>query len=155
MQTENSVESFLNSMYIQSHSLNTKNSYKNGLIHFENFVAQQYQSTLLTIVEMINTQKLNPYKILNEFVAYLDSKNLRPKTVKLCISAVKGYLRYVEIKIYSEDFRQLVKLPKARRYREEPLTKEIILRVLRNITTKLQVVILMLVASGMRIGELV
>lgn len=142
-------------MYIQSHSLNTKNSYKNGLIHFENFVAQKYQGTFLTIVEQIKTGKLDSYKLLNEFVAYLDSKNLKPKTIKLCISAVKGYLRYVGIKIYSEDFRQLVKLPKARRYREEPLTKEIILRVLRNVTTKLQVVILMLVASGMRIGELV
>jgi len=86
---------------------------------------------------------------------YLDKLGNGPKSIKLWVGSVKGYLRHSGIKIYSEDFKQLVKLPKTIRHREEPLTKEIILRLLRNLPIKLQTAVLVAVASGMRVGELI
>ena len=47
-----------------------------------------------------------------------------------------------------------VKLPKRVHQREEPLTKEIILRLLNNVSAKLRTIILVATASGMRIGEI-
>lgn len=59
------------------------------------------------------------------------------------------------MKIYTEDCKQVVRVPKNVKEYETPLTKELILRVLRNVPPRLQTVILVLASSGMRIGELV
>lgn len=148
-------EPFLETIYIQSSSSNTLTGYRTGLKHFEKFVEQNYQCSVQDLVAQIKDGKKDQYLFLNEFVVSLVKKGLKPKSVKLYVSAVKGYLRYCGIKIYSEDFKQVVKLPRPRRHREEPLTKELIVRLLRNVPPRLQTVILVLVASGMRIGELV
>src|SRR6185312_3175881 len=76
-------------------------------------------------------------------------------TIRLKIAGVKGFLRHEGIKTYSEDFKQLVKLPKKLRHREEPLTKEILVRLLHVVPLKIQTAILVAIASGMRIGEMV
>ena len=146
---------FLETIYIQSSSSNTIIGYRSGLKHFEKFVEQNHQCSVQDLVTSLKNGKYDQYKILNDFVVSLVKRGLKPKSVKLYISAVKGYLRYCGIKIYSEDFKQVVKLPRPRRHREEPLTKELIVRLLRNVPPRLQTVILVLVASGMRIGELV
>lgn len=148
-------EPFLETIYIQSSSSNTLTGYRTGLKHFEKFVSQNYQCDVQDLIAQLKDGKKDQYLFLNEFVVSLVKKGLKPKSVKLYVSAVKGYLRYCGVKIYSEDFKQVVKLPKPRRHREEPLTKELILRLLHNIPPRLQTVILVLVASGMRIGELV
>jgi integrase len=64
-------------------------------------------------------------------------------------------LRHHGIKIYSEDFRQNIRLPKRIRHREEPLTKEILVRLLHSVPMKIQTIILVAIATGMRIGEIV
>jgi len=93
--------------------------------------------------------------LLSDFVVYLHKLGRKPTTIKISIAAVKGLLRHEGIKIYNEDFKQQVKLPKNLRYMEEPITKEIIVRLLRIVPPKLQTAILVAIASGMRIGELV
>lgn len=155
---KNSVQpfgSYLDSIYIQSHSNNTLKSYRNALGHFGEFSIKNYHATISDLVVTLKEGKQDPYKVLGEFVIYLDKLGKKPKSIKLWVGAAKGYLRHSGIKIYTEDFRQLVKLPKVRRYREEPLTREIIARLMRNLTPKLQAAVLVAVASGIRIGELV
>ena len=140
-------------MSIQSGSNNTLKAYHAGLKHFSKFLEKQNHE----IPNLLSKLKdgLDPYRLLNDFVVYLHKLGLKPKTIKLAVTATKGYLRYSGIKIYNEEFKQIVKLPKPRRYREEPLTKEILVRLLRNFPTKLQTVVLVAVSSGMRIGEIV
>jgi len=141
-------------MFIQSGSHNTLNSYRTALNHFESFVKKQQHKSILTLIAEIKTDKQDPFKTLNEFIIYLHNLELKPKSIKLMITATKGFLRSSGVKIYNEDFKQLVKLPKILRHREEPLTKEILLRLLRNISTKLQTVVLVALSSGMRISEI-
>ena len=147
--------SYLNSIYIQSSSKNTLFSYRSGLKHFTKFVDTQYHWTIPDTIAQLKEGKEDLYKLLNEFVIYLVNQKLKPKSIKLFVGVVKGFLRHTGIKIYDEDFRQIVKLPKVRRYREEPLTKELIVRLLRNIPLRFQAAVLVAVASGMRVGELV
>jgi integrase len=71
------------------------------------------------------------------------------------MSGVTGYLRYIGIKISSDEYKYLVKTPKPILRREEPVTKEMIVRLLHNSPPKLQAAIMVSIASGMRIGELV
>lgn len=148
-------EPFLETIYIQSSSSNTIVGYKTGLKHFANFVELNCHCNVQDIVVLIKDGKHDQYRLLNDFVVFLAKRGLKPKSIKLYVSATKGFLRHSGIKIYDEDFKQVVKLPRVRRYREEPLTKELIVRLLRNMPPRLQTVILVLAASGIRIGELV
>jgi len=148
-------ESYLNSIFIQSNSANTLVSYRSGLKHFTKFVDALHHCTVQDIINMLKGGKEDQYRLLNDLVLYLVNQKLKPKSVKLFVGVAKGFLRHEGVKIYAEDFKQLVKLPKVRRHREEPLTKEILVRLLRNLPLKLQTAVLVAVASGMRVGELV
>ena len=68
---------------------------------------------------------------------------------------VKGYLRNLGLRFNSEDYKQVVRIPRVIRQREEPVTKEMIVKLLRCLPSKLQIVVLVLSASGIRLGELV
>jgi integrase len=63
-------------------------------------------------------------------------------------------LIHLGIEIYSEKCKQYVKLPKIQRVRKDPLTKEILVRVLSVLSLKLKTVFLVALSSGMRIGEI-
>jgi integrase len=147
--------SYLDSIRLISNSENSVNAYKVGLNHFGKFTEQRYQCTVSEIITRVKNGDPDVYRLYNEFVVYLHKLGRKPSTIKLIIAGVKGYLRHEGVKAYSEDFRQLVKLPRKLRHREEPLTKDILVRLLRNVPPKLQTAILVSVASGMRVGELV
>lgn len=147
--------SYLDSILVISNSGNTVHAYKSALKHFGNFTDSKYQQTVIEIITRVKSGDPNVYRLLNEFVVYLHKLGLKPATIKIILAGVKGFLRHEGIKVYSEDFKQLVKIPKTLRHREEPLTKEILVRLLRAVPLKLQTAILVATASGMRIGELV
>lgn len=155
-----SQKDFLESVYVLSHSKGTFSAYEKALSNknktgFCDFIKEKYNLDEFELVEKIKENSLDVYKILREFVVFLDLSGYKPSSIKSRLAAVKGYLRHLGIKIYSEDCRHSVRLPKNIMRKEEPLTKEMLLRLLRNSTPKLQTVILVAVASGMRIGEIV
>lgn len=153
--TTKEIDKFLDSRYVISHSSSTVRVYQLGINHFTKFVEKQYNCSLKEIIESIKNKSVDQYDILKEYVVYLDKQGKKPRTIKLMITAVKGFLRHCKIQIYSEEFQSRVRLPKNVRYREEPLTKEIILRLLNIVSPKLRTAILVAVASGMRIGEII
>ena len=153
--TEQVQKQFLDSMYLISHSKKTIQTYKSALNHFRKFVISQYNCNEMQIVEQIKSEKIDVYTVIRDFVIYLDQKKIRPNGIHSYLSGLKGFLRHSRIKINSDDFKHLVKIPKVIRTREIPLTKEMILRVLHNSSTKLQTSILVCASSGLRIGELV
>lgn len=158
MNTENKSEAlfqpFLDSVYVSSHSYKTIAVYTSGLRHLNKFAIQNYQCDLHALLAKIKQKELDIYKVLGEFVVYLDKLGKSPASIKTWTAAVKGFFRYYEIKIYTEDFKQSVRMPKSIRHREEPITKEILIRLLHNTSPRLRTVILIAVASGMRIGEI-
>jgi len=154
------LQKFLDFVYVKSHSSSTINSYKLSIINkkktgFRDFLQKYYNCDELELVSKINKEEIDVFQILNEFVVFLDKLKYKPKSIQLRLTAVKGYLRNLGLRIYSEDFKHRVRLPKIQIVREEPPTKDMICRILRNVSPKIQTIILVLVASGMRIGELV
>ena len=159
LDSDKELEKFLDSVYVNSHSSSTVNSYRLSIKNkkktgFRDFIQKYYHCDELELVSKIKNEEVDVFETLNEFVTFLDKQNYKPKTIQLRLTAVKGYLRRLRIKIYAEDFKLQVKLPKIHRNHEEPPTKDMISRLLRNVSPKLQTVIFVLVASGMRIGEL-
>jgi integrase len=153
--TEQIQKQFLDSMYLISHSAKTIATYKTALNHFKKFTLTQYNYDELHLVEEIKSGKLDLYAVLRNFIIYLDQKNIRPRGIHSYLSGLKGFLRHMGIKIDSDDFKQLVKIPRVVKTREIPVTKEMIIRILHNSPPKLQTSILVCISSGLRIGELV
>jgi len=56
--------------------------------------------------------------------------------------------------VFSEKCRQRVKLPKVQRLKKEALTKELLIKLLRNLPAKLQAAALLALSSGLRVGEI-
>ncbi len=143
-----------------SHSYNTTKSYRLAIVNqnhcgFRDFLKVKYNINDLEFVEQVKQKQLDVYATLRDFVIFLDKRKYKPQSIKSRLAAVKGYLRYLGLKIYTEDCKQVIRVPKDVREYEVPLTKELILRVLRNVPPRLQTVILILASSGIRIGELV
>jgi len=157
---DKSLNDYLDSVYIVSHSHSTVSSYRLAITNknktgFREFLFQKYSIDEFELAEKVNDQTLDVYKILNEFVVFLDSKNYKPKSIMTRMAAVKGYLRNLGFRFNSEDYKQIIRIPKPIRQREEPITKDLIAKLQRNLPPKLQTVILVLSSSGMRLGELV
>jgi len=154
------LQKFLDFVYVTSHSTSTINSYRLAIKNkkktgFRDFLQKDSNYNEMDLVSKINKEDVEVFQLLNEFVMFLDKLNYKPKTIQLRLTAVKGYLRHLGIKIYSEDFKRQVRLPRIQITHEEPPTKDMICRVLHNVSPKIQTIILVLVSSGMRIGELV
>ena len=157
---DKSLEDYLASVFILSHSPSSVSSYRLAITNknktgFREFLAEKYSLDEFELVEKVSSESLDIYKILNEFVVFLDSKKYKPKSIMTRMPAVKGYLRNLGLRFSSEDYKQMVRIPRAIRQREEPITKELIVKLQRNLPPKLQTVILVLSSSGIRLGELV
>lgn len=157
---DTALQDYLDSIYVISHSYSTIGTYRLSIVNknkvgFRDFIEQKYGIDEIKLVEKIKKDELDPYVILKEFVIFLDKNGYTSKSIQTRMASVKGYLRHLGIKIYSEDFKYSVRLPKTIRQREEPITRAIIVRILKHLPPKLQTVVVILSASGMRIGELV
>jgi len=152
---DNQIQGFLDAVYVKSHSQETIRAYRNGLKKFEAFLIAKHCCKLDAIPNKIKDKEIDVYELLRDFVIDQDKKNYKPITIEVAVNAVKGYLRHCGIRIYSEDYKQVVRMPKKIKTREIPLTKELVIGLLRNVSPKLQTVILVAISSGMRIGELV
>ena len=155
---EQALEDYLDSIYIQSHSKASVASYRTALDGTKNgfriFLKEKYNCDEIQLVTRIQNQELDVYKILNEYVIFLDKKGIKPKTIRLWFSVVKGYFSHLEVEVFSEKCKQRIKLPKVIRVKKEALTKEILVKLLRNLDAKLETAVLVATSSGMRVGEI-
>src|SRR2546428_3272335 len=157
---DSALQDYLDTINVISHSFSTVSTYRLSIVNknkvgFRDFIQEKYTMDEIQLTDKVTKEGLDVYKILGEFVVFLDKSGYTPKSIETRLSSVKGYLRHLGVKIYSEDFKYKVRRPKIVRQKETPLTKEMINRILRHLPLKLQTVVLVLVSSGMRIGELV
>jgi len=152
---EQTEQQFYDSRYLISHSKKTVTTYKSAINHFKKFIKTKYKFDETELVKKINTGELDVYNILIQFIIHLDKITLSPRGMRSYLSGVKGYLRTFGVRINSDDYRQLVKIPRIVRTKEIPVTKEMILQILHIASPKLKTTIIVSIASGVRLGELV
>ncbi len=150
---ETSDEQFYEKVYRRSHSQRSVNLAKLALKQFDNFCLGSYGCSKEQIIKEVKEDEKKRFKVLDRFASYLDSRQKQPNTIHGYMNVVKKYFRFHEIKIYNEDFRQEITLPRIRKYHDEPLTREIIQRILNVSNPRLKTLILLLCSSGMRVGE--
>ena len=152
---EQTEQQFYDSRYLISHSKKTVTTYRSAINHFKKFVKTKYEFDETELVKKIKTGELDVYNILIQFIIYLDKINLSPRGMRSYLSGVKGYLRTFGVRINSDDYRQLVKIPRIVRTKEIAVTKEMILQILHVSSPKLKTAVTVSIASGVRLGELV
>lgn len=155
---DQALQDYLDSIYILSHSEASVKSYRTGIVGEKNgfriFLKEKHNCNEIQLSHRIENKELDVYKILNEYVIFLDKKGIKPKTIRLWFTVVKGYLTHLQVEVFSEKCKQVVKLPKIRRIKKEALTKEVLVKLLRNLDAKSSTAVLVATASGMRIGEI-
>ena len=146
---------FLESVRLLSNSRFTIKSYNTGITHFEKFLAAKHQLDVESTVTKLQNNEFDIYKLLQEFVIHLNSNGVGGGATRSYLASSKGFLRHLGIKINTDDFKQLVKIPRIIKTKEIPITKEMITRLLHVSDKRLQTAILVSVSGGMRLEEMV
>lgn len=94
------------------------------------------------------------YQYLNLFVQYLVKKKLQPRSVRAYFSSIKQYLRSLGFRIYNEDVKQFVRLPKVLKEKKYALSENDIQKLVNKASPRMKIVLLCLISSGMRASEL-
>ena len=155
---EQTLNDYLDTVYLQSHSASSVKTYRTAIIGAKNgfriFLFEKYNCDEVQLAFRIENKELDVYKVLSKYVIWLDKKSIKPQTIRLWQTIVKGYFSFMGIDVFAEKCRQRVKLPKVKRLKKEALTKELLIKLLRNLPAKLQCAVLVAISSGLRVGEI-
>jgi len=138
-------DEFIEKMYRRSKSIHSKRYYAFGIDKFKKFCKEKN----------LKVNKTNIYDSLDSFVAWLDRKKIKPKTIADYMSAVRKFLNYIGMEVDPTTFKAKVIMPKVTKIADEPLTINDVRLLLTKgrPNPKLRGLILTLLSSGMRIGE--
>jgi len=155
---DQTLNDYLDTVYLQSHSASSVKTYRTAIVGtksgFRLFLQEKYNCDEVQLSYRVENEELDIYKVLSEYVIFLDKKGIKAKTIRLWLTIVKGYFTFMGTEVFSEKCRQRVKLPKVQRLKKEALTKELLIKLLRNLPAKLQAAALLALSSGLRVGEI-
>jgi integrase len=128
--------------------------------YLNKFIEQNYSGyNIQTILTPIKKGDIDIYKLLNDFVSYLQNdttncRDLSPATFNLYISAAKSYFVFNDIDISFSKFKYRVSLPTVHRQDEEAIDSTDIKEILHHCNNRrLKAFILVLASGGMRASE--
>ena len=155
---DQTLNDYLDTVYLQSHSVSSVKTYRTAIVGtksgFRLFLQEKYNCDEVQLAYRVENEELDIYKVLSEYVIFLDKRGIKAKTIRLWLTIVKGYFTFMGIEVFSEKCRQRVKLPKVQRLKKEALTKELLIKLLHNLPAKLQAAALLALSSGLRVGEI-
>ena len=140
--------------YNKSKSSGSKSVLIAVLRAFDNFSSEVYGETSEKLLEKLRGDMGDAlYNFLQDFINYMENKNLKPKTIASYFSTLRTYLRSQGIKISSDDVKDLIRLPEIIQELREPLTKEHLRLLLDYSKPDRKALYLTLLSSGMRIEK--
>ena len=147
-------EEFVEKFYSKSKSSGSKSVLLSVLNNFDDFCHKVYQNDSEKLLEELRGDMGDAlYNFLQDFINYMEEKNLKPKSIASYFSTLRTFLRSQGIKISSDDVKDLIRLPQIIQELREPLTKEHLRLLLDYSKPDRKALYLTLLSSGMRIGE--
>ncbi len=144
------VKSFLDSKC--RNSIDSRNAYLTGLVHFDNFVSPKHY-TIESVLTALAEGQLNVYELLDSFISSQMSR-LSPRTTRLNLAVMKSYFGYHDIDIIPSRFQKKVTVPKIHKEKEQPIDASDIRKILLVCNNKrLKTYVLILASGGMRAVE--
>lgn len=146
------VERFLSSL--KRNSLNTSNGYKTPIAYFHEFLLSNYNQTADSILQMLVNNEIDVYSLLDEFISFVQTKQVNPSSINQYITGVRSFLSYYDVDIVPAKFKRRVRIPKVYHEEEEPIDAKDIRQLLLNChNRRLKAFILVLASSGLRASE--
>jgi integrase len=146
------VVKFLNSL--ERNSDKTSASYKTSIAYFHNFLSNSYSHNPETVVSLILNKEIDVYSLLDEFIEFMQTKNINPASINQYLASIRSYLGYYDIDIVSSKFKRRVRIPKVFHEEEEPIDAKDIRKMLLNCNNRrLKTYVLVLASSGLRASE--
>ena len=109
----------------------TAKEYYFRLTNFQNFVLNDYNTTLDNLISQTKDGVKDVYDILSSYIGYLQSNcNISASTLKQRVVTAKNFLEYYDVDISPRKFKLKVKIPKAVRKSKEALSKEDLIDIL-------------------------
>jgi integrase len=106
-------------------------------------------------VGLIRAGKVDVYRALDGFVAFLMKDGLAPRTVWNYLSAARGFLRFEDVEVDEYKLRDKITLPPKMEVSVDRIpTSEELRKLLLEADLRLKAMVAVLASSGMRIGEL-
>ena len=135
-------------------AVSTRRNFNATYQSFEKFCQEKYDRTAEEIIQEIPQEKDSEYDILQAWINWL-SQSIIPSTIHTRFSSLMGYFHYRGIKMYKEDVKQNISLPKIPKEEKHPLSIEEIRKIINEANFKKKALYLTLLSSGMRVGEAV
>jgi integrase len=147
------VQKFLSSK--KRGAINTAIGYKTSLALFQQFLTHDYDDfTLETILELLISDKIDVYDLLDRFVSYLVSIKLSRSSIHQYLTGIRSYFLYYDIDIVNSKFKRRVTMPKTVQEEEQALDQDDIRNILLKCNNRrLKTYILVLASSGLRATE--
>jgi len=147
------VDKFLDRVYRRSHSVHSLRFYRSGIRKLERFCSEVYGEGLEKVIEGLRKGTLDVYDLLDQYASWMDGQGLKGKTQHDYMVAAKKLLRFFDIEILEEKFREKVVLARPEKIMDEAPTKEQLRMILARCNPRLKALILTMASSGMRLGE--
>lgn len=147
------LEGWKKQLFRISRSQGTVEAAEKGYEVFREFLNETKRPDPEELISEVKSGRIDVYHLLDEFVGYLDDKGLSPRTVRNRFYAATSLLRYHDVEIDKERLKEKVRLPKAKKVREQPVKIEELRTLVNAAGPAVRALILTLVSSGMRISE--
>jgi len=147
-----SKDSYLDKISVKA--VSTKRNFKATHKSFDKFCLEKYDRNAEEIIQEIPQEKESEYEVLQAWINWL-SKSIIPSTIHTRFSSMMGYFHYRGIKMYKEDIKQNISLPKIPKEEKHPISLEEIRTIIGEANHKKKALYLVLLSSGMRVGETV
>lgn len=136
-------------------SRETALAYKEGLYRMDNFLRQTHPGLdVVSVLKLLQEKQLDVYKLIDEYLSFLLTKNYATKSVLAWLSGPRSYFQYHDIDIIPAKLRHKVTIPQDRKEDEYALDKEEIRKILTRIRQpRLKTYCMVLACGGMRAVE--
>jgi integrase len=137
---------FVEKKFRRSKSLHTKRYYEAGIRQFRKYCEEKG-------INEVDEESV--YGVLDGFVGWLDVRGIKPKTLTGYVHGAKKFLLFQDVRIDAQRFREKVEQPRILKIEDEPLSMETLRKVVSvgRPNRKMLALILLLLSSGMRLGE--
>jgi integrase len=148
-----SISKYIENVYVMNKS--TASQYQKRLKVFVNFIEQEYESKVDTLLEDLRKKKIDVYDVLARYASFLAYRGtFSSLSIKNWMDTAKNFLEFFDIDISLKKFKMKVRLPKAVRKSKDALTKDVIVEILNACSDiRLKTYVLLLAATGMRPTE--
>jgi integrase len=140
---ENKSKSY-NSFYAHSVGIKKWDLFLESINHTDKGVLQELKR---------NNDNPDTYRFLNRYIQWLNKQGLKRSTIDLNFAVLRSWCAANGVMLFNEYVKRFVNLPKSIREIKPPLTPEIIKLLINNSSKNVSTILLILLSSGMRIGE--